>query len=113
LRSNERRAIVSADTDFGDLLARSNAAAPSILRLRRQQGPRAGQLARLLLANLDEVADDLDAGAIVVFDESRISDAGAPPSTSGLTADPSNTPSNERRVKRPDWADSSRHDCRI
>ncbi|MEA5558068.1 DUF5615 family PIN-like protein [Nodularia spumigena] len=64
--------IVSGDTDFGELLARTNAAAPSVILLRRQTGRRAAQIAALLLTNLAAVHDDLDAGAIVVFDEDRI-----------------------------------------
>lgn len=66
------RVLVSGDTDFGDLLATSNAAKPSVLLLRRQQGRRAEQLLRLLLANLDAVAEDLIEGSIVVLDERRI-----------------------------------------
>lgn len=68
----EGRVVVSGDTDFGELLARSNAAAPSVILLRRQGGRRAEQVAALLGANLQSVHDDLAAGAIVVFDEDRI-----------------------------------------
>lgn len=64
--------IVSADTDFGDLLAQTNADSPSVVLLRRQSDRRASEIAALVLANLGSVADDLDAGAIVVFDEDRI-----------------------------------------
>ena len=70
--------VVSADTDFGELLAVSNAAKPSVLLLRRQQGRRAAQLAALLLANLGDVADDLAEGSIVVLDERRIRVRGLP-----------------------------------
>jgi hypothetical protein len=63
--------LVSAGTDFGQLLARSNDAAPLVVLLRRQQGRRAVELAGLLLANLDDVANDLAHGAIVVIDERR------------------------------------------
>lgn len=66
------RVIVSADTDFGDLLASSNAPKPSILLLRRQDRRRAVELAALLLANLDDVSGDLDIGAIVVLGQQRI-----------------------------------------
>ena len=66
------RVVVSADTDFGELLARTNAGAPSVLLLRRQDHRRAAQVAELLLLNLPIVADDLDAGAIVVLDDDRI-----------------------------------------
>lgn len=70
--TEQERVLVSGDTDFGDLLAASNAAKPSVLLLRRQQGRRAAQLAGLLLDNLADVTDDLTEGAIVVFDELRI-----------------------------------------
>ena len=66
------RVVVSADVDFGELLARSNADRPSILLFRRQQQRRARQLAALILANLDDVAEDLESGAVVVFDADRI-----------------------------------------
>jgi len=66
------RVIISADTDFGELLAASNAAGPSILLLRRQGQRRAREIAALILANLDVVAEDLQSGAVVVLDEERI-----------------------------------------
>ena len=69
---DESRVIVSADTDFGDLLALSNAAGPSVLLLRRQDRRRAAELAALILANLDEVSEDLKIGAIVVLGQQRI-----------------------------------------
>jgi predicted nuclease of predicted toxin-antitoxin system len=67
-----RRVIISADTDFGDLLAASNADGPSIVLLRRQGQRRAHEIAALILANLDDVADDLRSGAVVVLDDERI-----------------------------------------
>ena len=39
--------IISGDTDFGELLARTNAPAPSVILLRRQTGRRAAAQARL------------------------------------------------------------------
>ncbi len=66
------RIILSADTDFGDLLAASNASQPSILLLRRQDRRRAIELAALILANLDDVSEDLAVGAIVVLGQQRI-----------------------------------------
>lgn len=64
--------LISADTDFGELLAHPNAGEPSVILLRRQQGRRASEVAGLILANLDAVAADLDAGAFVVLDQDRI-----------------------------------------
>lgn len=66
------RVLISADTDFGELLARTNAEAPSVLLLRRQGGRRSHEIAALILANIDAIADDLQAGAIVVLENKRI-----------------------------------------
>lgn len=68
----ERRVVLSGDTDFGELLARTNASSPSILLLRRQRQRRAAEIAQLILANLDGLHDDLDAGAIAVLEEQRV-----------------------------------------
>lgn len=64
--------IVSGDMDFGELLAKNQATAPSVVLFRRQGQRRAAQIADLLLANLEVIADDLAAGAIVVLDQDRI-----------------------------------------
>ena len=69
---NESRVIVSADTDFGTLLAAQRATGPSFLLIRLRSPRRAIELAGLLLANLDAVANDLDDGAIVVVEDERI-----------------------------------------
>jgi predicted nuclease of predicted toxin-antitoxin system len=63
----ERRILVSADTDFGALLAREHAVTPSILLIRRLVGRRAADQAAVILANLEPVAEDLSAGAVVVL----------------------------------------------
>ncbi|HUY52734.1 MAG TPA: DUF5615 family PIN-like protein [Streptosporangiaceae bacterium] len=63
----DNRVLISADTDFGMLLARQKAARPSILLIRRLVGRRAADQAAVILANLDVVADDLEAGAVVVL----------------------------------------------
>lgn len=62
---DEARVIVSNDTDFGTLLARQGGSGPSFVLLRQLQDRKADALAALLLANLEAVADDLRAGAIV------------------------------------------------
>lgn len=66
------RVLVSADTDFADHLAATAATGPSILLLRRQQNRRSREIADLILANLDAVADDLSTGAVVVLDDDRV-----------------------------------------
>lgn len=70
--SRDARVVVSADTDFGDLLARTNAGSPSVLLLRRQDLRRASQVAELIMLNLPVIAEDLEGGAIVVLDNDRI-----------------------------------------
>lgn len=68
----EGRVRVSADTDFGEHLARGESALPSLILLR--QGNRAPEhQTQTLLENFDQVVDDdLNAGAIVVFTNDSI-----------------------------------------
>jgi predicted nuclease of predicted toxin-antitoxin system len=61
--------LISADTDFGGLLARSKASNPSVILIRRLVGRRAAEQASIILANLDQVAEDLATGAVVVLHE--------------------------------------------
>jgi predicted nuclease of predicted toxin-antitoxin system len=65
----EGRVLISADTDFGGLLARSGAASPSVLLIRRLVGRRAAEQLAIIEANLDQVSDDLSTGAIVVLSD--------------------------------------------
>ncbi len=68
----EGRILISADTDFGQLLAASGAALPSVILLRRELDRRSSAQAALVLANLDQVDADLEAGAIVVLEAARL-----------------------------------------
>ena len=61
--------LISADTDFGGILSRSKARHPSVILIRRLVGRRAAQQAAIILANLDQVTEDLAAGAVVVIHE--------------------------------------------
>jgi hypothetical protein len=45
---------------------------PSLILLRRQHHRRSGELVALILANLPDVEESLDLGAVVVFDEARV-----------------------------------------
>ena len=64
------RSVVSVDTDFGELLAIGRHPGPSVILLRRAPH-RPAEQAALLLAVLTDVADDIEAGAIVVLGPTR------------------------------------------
>ena len=59
---DEGRTLISADIDFGALLARERATSPSVILFRSSTGRRAADVASVILANLDAVADDLHGG---------------------------------------------------
>jgi len=66
------RILVSADTDFGTLLALRQTAKPSVVLLRHFEDRDPVMQARLLLANLAPLQASLEAGAVVVIDPQRI-----------------------------------------
>ena len=66
------RILISADTDFGAILARTGATAPSVMLLRRAANRRVEQQAALILDNLAAATADLQAGAIVVLGETTL-----------------------------------------
>jgi predicted nuclease of predicted toxin-antitoxin system len=68
----EGRIVLSADTDFGTILALRSESFPSVVLFRRssQRQPRI-QL-RLLLANLDSIRGSLETGSLVMIEENRI-----------------------------------------
>jgi predicted nuclease of predicted toxin-antitoxin system len=68
----DRRIVVSADTDFGTLLAASRADGPSVVLIRRTADRSAHLLLALLLANLPAAEEALAAGAIVVLETDRV-----------------------------------------
>jgi predicted nuclease of predicted toxin-antitoxin system len=63
----EQRVIISADTDFGSLLASTGAARPSTILVRELVTMMPTALAGILLLNLDVIEGELTAGAIAAF----------------------------------------------
>ena len=72
LAAHERRVIVAADTDFGEIVARRRTMFPSLVLFYRQVGRRPIEQGQTLLAQLDDVEAELSQGAIVVIEDERI-----------------------------------------
>ncbi|MDA8285155.1 MAG: DUF5615 family PIN-like protein [Actinomycetota bacterium] len=70
--AHEGRVLISADTDFGGLLAARGATLPSVILYRRRTRRRPHEQVMVLLANLGAIEDDLNAGAIAVIDDRGI-----------------------------------------
>ncbi len=69
---DERRILVSADTDFAALLAAQSTVAPSLILFRHGVEHRPARQVEILLANLDALAEDLAAGALVTIEPTRL-----------------------------------------
>ncbi len=68
----EDRIVVSADTDFGTLLAARRMRSPSLVLFRGGVSRRPEEQAALLLANLGKVREDLEAGVVIVIEPGRM-----------------------------------------
>lgn len=68
----EQRTVVSADTDFGGLLAERMSQVPSFILFRGNLTRVPSKQLQILLANLSSVESALNSGAIIVFEPFRI-----------------------------------------
>lgn len=68
----EDRVLVSADTDFGAILALRETNKPSLILVRGAISRRPDDQVALVLANLAQVQDNLERGAVVVIQPGRI-----------------------------------------
>lgn len=69
---SEQRVLITLDTDFATLIAHARSALPSVLLFRGNVTRGPSDQSRLLLANLDAIAEDLHAGAVVVIGDDRV-----------------------------------------
>lgn len=70
--AQEDRIVISADTDFGTLLAARKQTKPSVILFRHGSQHRPADQALLLKANLPQLEQPLRAGSIVVITPDRI-----------------------------------------
>ena len=70
--AQEDRILISADTDFGTILALRKTPKPSVILFRLSTHRHPDHQIQLLLANLTDFSVDLERGCIAVFEDTRI-----------------------------------------
>jgi predicted nuclease of predicted toxin-antitoxin system len=64
--------VITADSDFGMLASLTHESSPSIILLRGRISSDPLAQVRLIVANLPNVSDAIDAGAIVIIEQGRV-----------------------------------------
>ena len=72
LAYEQDRILISADTDFGTLLALRGQNKPSVILFRHCDEREPRKQCSLLLQNLDQLSADLQTGALIVIEPHRI-----------------------------------------
>lgn len=81
----EGRVLLTADADFGALLALGSLASPSVLLLRSADHMRPSEQAELIAANLPSISGDMEKGAIATLARDRLRVRRLPISEAGET----------------------------
>ena len=68
----ENRVVVSADTDFGRIVALRQTSQPSVIIFRWALLRSPADQAAVLLRNLSSVENDLEQGSLIIIEETRI-----------------------------------------
>jgi predicted nuclease of predicted toxin-antitoxin system len=69
---DEKRSVVSADTDFGTILASRRERIPSVVLFRHGAQHHPADQATLLLRNLPALEEALEAGSVIVIEPGRV-----------------------------------------
>lgn len=68
----EKRAIISADTDFGFILAQRKTNQPSVILFRGATSRKPENQSKILEDNLANLSTEINTGSVIVFDGTRV-----------------------------------------